>query len=187
MTFRIPARGQADVAYRIASQVTQPSWGWWIRQGATTLWEGWGPGASHNHIFFGDIVNWFFRTLAGINPDPAAPGFKHFVIKPQPVGDLTWARASYDSVRGRIESDWSIEGRVFRLRVVIPANTMATVYLPGVEATAVREGGAELGKVEGVRLAGVDTGSIRLEVGSGEYTFTTPMKWPAPLSKRLFP
>ena len=90
--------GQAELAYKVASQTTQPSWGWWIKQGANTLWETWTDEGSHNHIFMGDCVNWYVRTLVGINPDPAAPGFKHIIIKPQPLGDLTFAEARYESV-----------------------------------------------------------------------------------------
>ena len=103
--------GRADVAYRIASQKDLPSWGWWIEQGATTLWEQWNGTESRNHIMFGDISAWFYKALAGINPDPAAPAFKHFIIKPNLVGGLTSAEASYDSVRGRIVSDWKAQGR----------------------------------------------------------------------------
>ncbi len=69
--------GRADVAYRIAAQKDLPSWGWWIEQGATTLWEQWKGTESRNHIMFGDISAWFYKAIAGINPDPQAPGFKH--------------------------------------------------------------------------------------------------------------
>ena len=122
--------GRADVAYRIASQKDLPSWGWWLEQGATTLWEQWNGTESRNHIMFGDISAWFYKALAGINLDPAAPGFKHIIIKPHLVGDLTSAKASYDSVRGRIVSDWKIKDGRFDLTVTIPANTTATVYVP---------------------------------------------------------
>ena len=122
--------GRADVASRIASQKDLPSWGWWIEQGATTLWEQWNGAESRNHIMFGDISAWFYKALAGINPDPAAPGFKHIIIKPNVVGNLTSAEATYDSVRGRIVSDWKIKQGRFNLTVTIPANTTATIYLP---------------------------------------------------------
>src|SRR6185369_13156992 len=107
--------GATDVAYQVASQKTQPSWGWWIEQGATTLWEQWNGADSRNHIMYGDICAWFFKALAGINPDPNAPGFKHFTIKPHVVGDLTWARAKCDSVRGPIESDWKLDAGILSL------------------------------------------------------------------------
>src|SRR6185295_12037603 len=99
--------GRADVAYRIAAQPTAPSWGRWLAQGASTLWESWDGSGSRNHIMFGDVSAWFYRALAGIRPD--APGFKRIRIRPQVVGDLTWARGSYDSVYGRIASEWKLE------------------------------------------------------------------------------
>jgi alpha-L-rhamnosidase len=169
-------RGHADAAYRIAAQDTQPSWGWWIRQGATTLWEGWGSGASHNHIFYGDVVNWYYRTIAGINPDPAAPGFKHIIIKPQVVGDLTWAKATYDSVRGPISSQWSLNEGLLRLNVVVPTNTTATVYLPTIDATTICENGHPLEQTPYVQLKGVENGRAVLEVGSGNFDFASTME-----------
>ena len=76
--------GRADVAYRIASQKDLPSWGWWIEQGATTLWEQWNGADSRNHIMFGDISAWFYKALAGINLDPAAPGLQAHPHQAQP-------------------------------------------------------------------------------------------------------
>lgn len=166
--------GRADVAYRMASQKTQPSWGWWIEQGATTLWEQWNGTESRNHIMFGEISAWFYKALAGINPDPAAPGFKHFLIRPQPVGDLTSARADYDSIHGRITSEWKITDGKFHLRVVVPPNTSATVHVPGATAEQVREGDHPAAGAPGVKSAGQIDGSARFEVGSGEYRFVAP-------------
>ena len=74
--------GRADVAYRMVAQNDQPSWGWWLEQGATTLWEQWNGTESRNHIMFGDVSAWFYKALAGIQPDPRSPGFKHFFDHP---------------------------------------------------------------------------------------------------------
>jgi alpha-L-rhamnosidase len=165
--------GRADVAYRVANQKDMPSWGWWLEQGATTLWEQWDGGASRNHIMYGDILAWFYKTLAGINPDPAAPGFGHFIVRPNPVCDLTSARASYDSVRGRIVSDWRIRNGRFELTVEIPPNTTATVFVPAVSAEKVMEGGRPASKAEGVRFLRLEQGRVIYEVASGRYHFTS--------------
>src|SRR5439155_13361542 len=130
--------GRADLAYRIAGQETQPGWGWWIKQGATTLWEQWRGTDSRNHIMYGDILAWFYKTLAGINPDPEVPGFKHFIIKPHVVGDLSFLRASFRSVRGSIKSacmrgDFGplLNGKGnLVVSVDVPANSTATLYVP---------------------------------------------------------
>ena len=167
--------GRADVAYRIASQKDLPSWGWWIEQGATTLWEQWNGTESRNHIMFGDISAWFYKALAGINLDPTAPAFKHFVIKPNIVGGLTSAKASYDSVRGGIVSDWEVEKGRLKLTVMVPANTTATVWVPTTDPSAVVEGGWPAMKAEGVRDFRIEAGRAVFEVGSGTYHFTAPL------------
>jgi len=161
--------GHADVAYRIVTQETPPGWGYWVKQGATTMWEDWKGEGSLNHIFFGDVAAWFVRGLAGINPDPMQPGFKHIIIKPNPVGDLTSASASYDSVRGRVASEWTRKGGTLTLKVSIPANSTATVYVPARELAHVQEGGRAIGAIPDVR---VDDGRVVVPVGGGEYTFT---------------
>src|SRR5215210_5639621 len=102
-----------------------------LQNDATTLWESWEfpeTGPSRNHPMFGSIDEWFYRSLLGINP--AAPGFEKIIIKPQPVADLTWAKGSYNSIRGVILSDWKLDGNEFALNVFIPANTQAIIYVP---------------------------------------------------------
>jgi alpha-L-rhamnosidase len=167
----LSGNGRHDVAYRMAAQTDLPGWGWWIGQGATTLWEQWDGGMSRNHIMFGEISAWFFKHLAGINPDPAAPGFKRILIKPGPTGDLTAARAEYDSVRGRIISDWKIEHGRFRLRVVIPPNTTAAVHVPAKDAASVTEGGKAAADSEQVRFLRMEDGRAVFDIGSGGFDF----------------
>ena len=167
--------GRADVAYRVASQKDLPSWGWWIEQGATTLWENWNGSESRNHIMYGDISAWFYKALAGINLDPAAPAFKHILIKPNLVGGLTSAKASYESVRGRIVSDWEVANGRLELRVTIPVNTTAIVYVPGTDAAAIKEGGKPVADAAGAKLLRVEEGRVLIEVGSGTYHFSAPM------------
>lgn len=170
--------GRTDVAYRIASQKDLPSWGWWIEQGATTLWEEWRGDASRFHIMYGDISAWFYKALCGINPDPSAAGFKHFYIKPNVVGDLTSARAEYHSVRGKIVSDWKVVEGEFRLNLTIPANTSTTVSLPIVDSSKVRESGKEANKSNGVVFVREETNRSVFEVSSGNYDFRGPLAKP---------
>ncbi|MEI8037109.1 MAG: glycoside hydrolase family 78 protein [Verrucomicrobiota bacterium] len=165
--------GRADVAYRMVAQNDQPGWGWWLAQGATTLWEQWSGAESRNHIMFGDVSAWFYKALAGIQPDPLAPGFKHFLISPQVVGDLTAASGSYDSIRGRIVSSWQVAQGEFRLDLTIPANTTATVSLP--IAGRVLEGGQPAGQADGVRFLRTEGGRSVFEVASGIYRFHGPL------------
>lgn len=165
-------RGRTDLAYAMAGKTTKPGWGWWIGQGATTLWEHWDGTASRNHTFLGDVNAWMVRYLAGIRVDPSAPGFRNIIIGPNPVGDLTAARAHYDSVRGRIVSDWTLRDGVFELRVTIPANTTATVHLPATREAIIEEGGHDPDKSEGVQKITRDSRQATLSIGSGSYVFT---------------
>ncbi len=127
--------GYADLAYSVASQETFPSWGWWIVNGATTLYENWPIDAardiSMNHIMFGEIGAWFFKALGGIKPDPAQPGFKNIILRPSFVAGLNQAESSYLSPYGKIISNWKKTKKIVTYTVTIPANATADLYLPG--------------------------------------------------------
>ncbi len=163
--------GRADVAYRIATQTTYPSWGLWMERGANTLWEDWKGEASLNHIFFGDISAWFYKALAGINVDPEQPGFRHIVIRPHILGDLAWARGEYESIRGRIVSGWAIRDGVLSLDVTVPVNSTATVYVPAADKEKVTESGRPAEASEGVRFLRMEGGCAVYDVQSGDYRF----------------
>lgn len=126
--------GYADMAYRVASSETFPSWGWWIVNGATTLYENWPIDAksdiSLNHIMFGEIGAWMYKGLAGIFPDPAQPGFRHILLRPNFVKGLDQFSATHESPYGVIGSSWKKEGKVIVYKVIVPPNTTATLQLP---------------------------------------------------------
>ena len=187
MLLELTRNGRHDEAWRLMNLRTVPSWGYMVDQNATTIWERWDAyvagrgrwgGHQHpimnslNHFGFGSVGEWVWRELAGINPDADDPGYKRFVIRPRPCGDLTWLKASYDSIRGTITSEWKVVDRAgFHLDVQIPANTRATVYLPAGSTDAVTEGGKPVAQVEGVGAVRVEDGMVALEVGSGAYRF----------------
>jgi alpha-L-rhamnosidase len=127
--------GYADLAYTLAAQETFPSWGWWIKNGATTLYENWPIDAksdiSLNHIMFGEIGAWLYKGLGGIRPDPAQPGFKNILLEPHVVTGLNQFEASHDSPYGTIVSSWKRNGRKITYQVVVPPGSTATVKLPG--------------------------------------------------------
>ncbi|MEA3366149.1 MAG: family 78 glycoside hydrolase catalytic domain, partial [Candidatus Hydrogenedentes bacterium] len=165
--------GRTDVAYGIAAKTTFPSWGHWIEQGATTLWERWDGGESHYHIMFGDVSAWFYAALAGIAPDAEAPGFKRIIMHPRPVPGLTWARAWHDSPYGRIASHWQWENGQYRHEIEVPVNASALVYVP--DTGAVTEHRRPVAEAEGVEeQAGIE-GYRVFEVASGSYVFEVPL------------
>lgn len=170
--------GRADLAFRLITRKEQPSWAWWIEQGATTLWEDWKGASSLNHIMFGDVSNWFFQWVAGIGLDPDSPGFAHIRIQPQPLAGLTWAKASYDSVRGRIVSHWERKAGAFSLDLTIPANTQATLYLPSADASSIKESGIAARSAKGVRFLREQAGCALFDIGCGHYRFESRLNTP---------
>ncbi|HEX8037703.1 MAG TPA: family 78 glycoside hydrolase catalytic domain, partial [Chryseosolibacter sp.] len=160
-----------DVAYAVATIGGFPGWQHMLDHGATTLWETWEypeKYPSQNHPMFGSISEWFFRSLLGINP--GAPGFRKIILKPQPAGGLTWAKGSYESVQGRIGSDWKIDGERFLWNISIPPNTTAIVHVPS-------RAGKEV-KVDGATAANLryEDGYAVAELGSGNYSIVSEYK-----------
>ena len=142
----LTAGGRPDLAYTIATQKTYPSWGYMVEKGATTIWELWNGDTadpamnSGNHVMLvGDLGIWLYENLAGIKSDPEQPGFKHIIMRPEPVGDLQFVKASHRSPYGLIASDWQKKDGVFRWNITVPANTTATVYVPAKSAESVTE------------------------------------------------
>ncbi len=176
--------GHLDVAYRLLNNETFPSWGYSIRNGATTIWERWDgwtkekgfqdPGMnSFNHYSFGSVGRWLFGTVAGIDMDE--PGYKRIRIEPRPGGGLSYVKASYKSIHGNIVSEWTVRGGKFRLDVEIPANTAATVYVPAKDVESVTESGLPATKAEAVQFLRMEDGRAVFNVGSGLYRFVSKM------------
>ena len=175
--------GNLDVAYSLLLNDTFPSWGYSIKNGATTIWERWDGWTeekgfqdpsmnSFNHYSFGAVGRWLFGTVAGIDTD--GPGFKKIIIRPRP-GEITNAKASYDSINGEISTDWVQKGRMFKLNVTIPANTTATVYVPAEDVEAVNESGKKTAEVENVEFLRMEDGCAVFAAGSGQYRFKSKL------------
>jgi alpha-L-rhamnosidase len=140
--------GYADAAYGLASSKTFPSWGWWIANGATTLYENWPIDAksdlSMNHIMFGEIGAWLYKSLGGIKPDPAQPGFKNILLAPHFVKGLDSISITHDGPYGTIRSAWKRIGKRIIYSVVIPPNSTATVQLPVIKGLTIYENGRKV-------------------------------------------
>jgi alpha-L-rhamnosidase len=174
----LTAGGRPDLAYTIATQKTYPSWGYMVEKGATTIWELWNGNTadpamnSGNHVMLvGDLGIWLYENLAGIKSDPEQPGFKHIIMRPEPVGDLRFAKASHRSPYGLIVSDWQKQDGVFRWKVTIPANTTATLYVPATSTDSVTENGKPVVQGRGVKFLRLESGRAVFSVGSGNYSF----------------
>ena len=152
--------GYEELAFMLLNRKQYPSWLYPVTQGATTIWERWDgqkPDGtfqnvgmnSFNHYAYGAIGEWLYTYVSGIQIDEKIPGYKHFVLAPHPGGGLTHAKAEFDSMYGKIVSSWKIEAGHFIYDFVIPANTTATVILPGSDE--------------------------KKELGSGNYNFTVKL------------
>jgi len=186
LTPTLTATNHLDTAYALLLQDTFPSWGYSIRQGATTIWERWDgwttdkgfqdPGMnSFNHYSLGSVGEWLYTSVGGIDLDPDRPGYKHIILHPQPGGDLTFARSTLDSLYGKIVSDWALGADTFRYYVQVPVNTVATVYVPVHDAAQVRESDVAIAKRPGIKFLRMEQNCAVYEVGSGSYQFTAPL------------
>jgi alpha-L-rhamnosidase len=175
--------GYANMAYRLLQQTTYPSWLYPVEQGATTIWErlnsythsnGFGGNNrmnSFNHYSFGAIGAWMYNYSLGIERDEAFPGFKHFILQPQPdpTGKMAWAKGYYDALYGRIESGWEIKGESFHYHFVVPANTSATLYLKAASLNDIRADNKPVVSVKGIKYVGLTNGKCVFKLQPGKY------------------
>ncbi|HOW85327.1 MAG TPA: family 78 glycoside hydrolase catalytic domain [Candidatus Aminicenantes bacterium] len=174
--------GQAETAFRVATQKSYPGWGYMIAEGATTLWERWEKLAgfamnSQNHIMLGSIDAWFYRVLAGLSP--LRPGWRKIRIRPHVLGDLSFVEASLETVSGRVSAGWKREGETFTLEASVPVGSEGEVHVPllrpGARITesgqVVRPAGRVADAVAGLAPAGGEAGWAVFNVGSGTYRF----------------
>ena len=166
--------GRADIAYRVVNQKTFPGWGFMLEEGATTLWEHWefsDNTYSHNHPMFGSVSQWFYNWLGGIQADPQAVGFDKITIRPQIISDLDWVNCSYDSVRGRITSNWHKKGDSLFMEVEIPVNATATVYVPVSENSRIFESGTPIEEIKDIQRLQEEKQFMVFRISSGRYLF----------------
>ncbi len=164
--------GRSDVIYAINNQSDKPGYGYQLKRGATSLTESWSGGNSQNHFMLGQINEWFFHDVAGIQPDFTGPGFSRFHIKPTLPADLQWVKGSYESLHGTIAVDCRREGENWKLSVTIPANTRAIVHLPAAKMESIQESGMPLKQVSEIKIISASASEeTLLEVGSGSYEF----------------
>ena len=155
--------GRSDVIFDINNQTNKPGYGMQLAKGKTSLTEAWDGGWSQNHFMLGQIEEWFYHDLAGIQS--GGDGFKQIVIAPQPVGNVHSVKASYHSVRGKISCDWTRVAEKFTLKISIPANTTATVWIPSNAGTPVKVSSPT------ARFLRDESDHAIFEVGSGEWEF----------------
>lgn len=184
--------GYEDLVYKLITQTTFPSFGYQIeKEGATTLWERWEYldndkcFNSHSHPFAGSIDVYFYKVLAGISMDNNASGFDRIILKPVMSGDLPYASASVNTIRGNIESSWKRNEAELEYNVEIPGNTSAVIYIPknGWNRVKICESGKscwtgeETKEIEGIKFMEEEEKYFVYQIESGKYQFlVTPIK-----------
>lgn len=176
-------QGRDDLAYRILLKDDFPSWGYEVRNGATTVWErwdGWNEELglqtpemnSFNHYSFGAVGEWMFTKMAGI--DMAEPEYRSIVIRPRPTRELRYVRAEYCASPGWIAAEWSRDSGILRVACRVPVGTTARVHVPCAAVEDVTENGRTARGTRGIKTIGYEDGCAVFEVGSGHYEFSAP-------------
>lgn len=164
--------GLHEWAYAAMNKTDEPGYGRWLELGATTTWEHWDTGGSHNHPMFGGGLVWFYRQLAGMQTDEREPGYRHIIFKPQPVNDLTYVKYYNQTNLGKAGINWTQSETDLKVGITVPVGSYATVYIPSGENQTLTENGHSLinAGLESADL-GWQNGYRKLQVGSGEYRF----------------
>ena len=166
--------GREDVAFKIVTQTTYPSWGYWVSEGSTSTWEMWErTSRSLGHFFLGTYDEWFYSYLAGIKD--MTDGYETFTIEPGMIGDLSYVNTTIDTVRGKLTSDWSLnDDGTATMNVTVPVGSTATIYFPTEQRTGVTLNGKTVSStMDGVVSYSVKNGKACAVVESGSYTFTS--------------
>lgn len=175
--------GRADIAYQLLHVKECPSWLYAVTQGATTIWEHWDGWTaekgfqdvtmnSFNHYAYGAVGTWLYTTVAGIDLDESEPSHKKVILHPLPGGGLNYAKGHLDSVHGRIESGWKVDGDLWTWNVTLPPNTTAVAHFPTASVENISEAGQTLEQVEGVGDIRSEAGKVVVNLTSGTYQFT---------------
>ena len=133
---------------------------------------------SFNHYSFGAIGSWMYNYSLGIERDENHPGFKHFVLQPEPdpTGEMSWAKGYYDSTYGRIVSEWQISNNICNYHFKVPANTTATLYLQASSTDMIRLGNKPLASSQFIEIMGEGNGKVIMKLQSGDYQFSVTKK-----------
>ena len=170
---------RADIAFKLASNTSYPSWGYMTVNGATTIWELWNGNTanpsmnSQNHVMLlGDLLIWMYENLGGIHSDATGVAFKKIIMKPSFEVDLGFVNASYQSPYGTIESRWEKGNGQLTWEVAVPANAQAILYIPAEAMNDVKEGNKLASESDCVQFLKMENGKAVFEIGSGRYSFS---------------
>lgn len=171
-----------QLAFETAISEDYPSWGYMVKNGATSMWELWNSDTeppdrmnSRNHFALGSVSEWYFSHLGGIKP--LKPGFKEILIAPKPAEGLDWVKVNYETPYGKLISEWEKSEDLFEINITIPANSSASLVLPlKSESFTLCESEVNIepgipSEIEGIKLFEISEGTINIDLNSGSYQF----------------
>jgi alpha-L-rhamnosidase len=165
--------GLHELAFGAMNKRTFPGYGWWIEQGATTMWEQWDGSNSRNHPMFGGGIAWFYRKLAGMKADPGQPGYRHIIFQPRPAGDITYATYSNLTPYGIASVGWTKANDRFLMDIAVPVGSTATVYIPKGKEGILEESKEDIMGQENISIIGTEGDYSVIRVNSGNYSFVS--------------
>lgn len=163
--------GLNELAYNAISKRTMPSYGYWLEKGSTTSWEHFEKPGSGNHPMFGGGLVWLYRKLAGLNADPAFPGYKRIIFCPEPVRDVSWASYSNLTPYGIASIKWEKTDDRFTAEIEVPVGSSAVVHIPAKDKNSVSESGRKVNNRSGIKFRDFRDGYAVYDVNSGKYRF----------------
>lgn len=156
--------GRNDIAFRLMTNRTMPSWLYAVDNGATTIWETWAgePDMSFNHYAYGAIGEWLYRYIGGLWLDESAPAFRNIIFAPKLDGvSLSYAKTFHITPNGRAESSWRKTPNGLVWDIAIPPNSTGTIELPCSDASKAKLDGKP---VDSLVIKNVASGSHRVEI-----------------------
>ncbi|SFB94919.1 alpha-L-rhamnosidase [Algibacter lectus] len=180
--------GYDDLAYKLFKQTEYPSWGYSVENGSTSIWERWnsytkdeagnsdlnGKMNSFSHYAFGSVAEWMFLHAAGIDTEDS--GYRNIIIKPAISKEMDFINGSYKSINGMISSAWNWKGNRLIMNIEIPVNTKAKVYIPTSKVSDIKENNKSISKLSEIKVLKSNEKETVLEIGSGNYSFSTKMR-----------
>lgn len=167
--------GQLQLIYEMNSKTDVPGYGFQLSKGATSLTESWAGlvNVSNNHMMLGHLMEWFYSGLAGIQQAADSKGYRHILINPGVVGDITWVDAAYKSINGEIACKWKRDNGNFHLDVTIPVNTTATIVFPNADPGKILDGETTIGASPSIKNIHAEGNKTYLDVPSGRYNLSS--------------
>jgi hypothetical protein len=169
--------GQSQLIFDMNSKTDVPGYGYQLSKGATSLTESWAAlkYVSNDHMMLGHLMEWFYSGPGGIRQVTGSSSYSKVMIKPELVGDLTWAETTYNTIHGEITCNWKKEKNNILMNIKIPVNCTAIISIPQTDPDKIFENEMLIKQSKVVKIIEVSAGRTQCGIPSGEYNFRVTM------------